>query len=66
MEVSLEVYNILGQKVRTLKRGHAPEGEHQVVWDGRNDTGHAVGSGVYLVRLHTPSGTRFRKVMMLK
>lgn len=66
MEVNLEVYNILGQRVRTLKRGRTPAGEHRAVWDGRDDTGHAVSSGVYLIRMQTPTGQVVRKVMMIK
>ncbi len=66
VEVNLEVYNILGQRVRTLKRGRTPAGEHRAVWDGRDDTGHAVSSGVYLIRLQTQTGQVVRKVMMIK
>ncbi len=66
MEIVLDVYNILGQKTRTLKRGKTHSGEHRVVWDGRDDRGRLLSSGVYLVRLHTPAGTHVRKVMMLK
>jgi flagellar hook assembly protein FlgD len=66
MDITLDVYNILGQKVRTLKRGHTPAGEQRVYWDGKGDKGRALSSGVYLVRLHTPLGTSVRKAMMVK
>ncbi len=51
INVKLEVYNILGQKVRTLKNGFMPGGRHKVLWDGRNDSGQKVSSGVYIYNL---------------
>jgi hypothetical protein len=50
-EASVEVYNALGERVRTLARGVRSAGAHRVVWDGRDGSGHKVASGVYLVRL---------------
>ncbi len=49
--VSLKVYNILGQVVATLVEGGVDQGQHQVVWDGRDDAGKAVASGMYFYRL---------------
>ncbi|HNW60910.1 MAG TPA: FlgD immunoglobulin-like domain containing protein [bacterium] len=47
MEVNLVVYNLKGQQVRLLARGwHAP-GRYQMIWDGRDDSGLEVGSGLY-------------------
>ncbi len=51
INVKLEVFNILGQKVRTLKDEFMPGGRHKVVWDGRNDFGQKVSSGVYIYNL---------------
>ena len=49
--VELTVYDVVGQRVRVLVSGvHAP-GMHEVVWDGRDDSGQQVGSGVYFYRL---------------
>jgi len=50
-EASVEVYNALGERVRTLARGVRSAGEHRVVWDGRDDAGKKSASGIYLVRL---------------
>ncbi len=47
----LEVFNILGQRVRSLAEGQYPQGVHTFVWDGTDGTGNAVSSGVYLYRL---------------
>jgi flagellar hook assembly protein FlgD len=46
----LVVYNTLGQRIRTLIQGNYESGIHSVVWDGRNDSGQPVGSGIYLTR----------------
>ena len=48
-EVDIEVYNILGQKVRQLFRGYRPVGVYQLTWDGRDEGGREAASGVYLV-----------------
>ena len=49
--VTLTVYNALGQAVRTLVSSRQNAGVHQVNWDGRNDRGEPVSSGVYLYRM---------------
>lgn len=49
--VRLEVYAVSGRLVRTLVDGHRTAGEHPVFWDGTNDAGAAVTSGVYFARL---------------
>jgi hypothetical protein len=65
--VSLTIYNILGQKVRTLFNGFSTAGEHSIVWNARNDEGVAVGSGVYFYRLETAGGmSQVRKMVLLK
>jgi flagellar hook assembly protein FlgD len=63
----LEVFNVLGQRVRTLISGLAhPAGSFEAVWDGRDDQGYAVGSGAYLYRLKAGDFTETRKMVMLK
>ncbi len=47
-EVQLTVYNVLGQRVRTLINGHRLPGYYQVKWDGRDHNGAKVGSGIYI------------------
>jgi len=48
--VSLAIYGITGQRVRTLVQGVRPAGTSEVAWDGRDDFGKAVGAGVYFAR----------------
>jgi len=47
----LDIYNIVGQRIRSLISGNMTAGIHIVQWDGRNDQGHKVSSGVYFARL---------------
>lgn len=64
--VELTVYNALGQKVRTLISGKIPAGKHSTCWDGRDDTGGNVASGVYLTRLKTGTFSASNRMLLLK
>ena len=64
--VELAIFNLLGQKVRTLFNGFRSAGKFSEVWDGKNDAGIMVGSGVYLVRYRTPQGSFSRKIMFAR
>jgi hypothetical protein len=64
--VLLEVFNIRGQRVRTLISEYMPSGNHSVVWDGRDDSGRPVGSGVYLYRLQAGEISETRRMLLLK
>lgn len=52
-DIHLVVYNMLGQRVRSLLEGRKEAGVYSVVWDGRNDRGEAVAAGLYFVRLES-------------
>jgi hypothetical protein len=64
--VRLAVYNIRGECVRTLLDGAAGPGTRRVDWDGRNDAGREVATGVYLCRLETELGTATRKMLLIR
>ncbi len=64
--VRLSVYNILGQKVKELVNGRQVAGYHEILWDGRNESGMAVSSGVYIYRLETATGVKARKMLLVK
>jgi hypothetical protein len=64
--VRLNVYNIQGQLVRTLVNGHSTAGRYQVIWDGRNDRGQTVSSGVYIYRIQAGDFVKTRKMMLVK
>jgi subtilisin family serine protease len=65
-DLRLTVCNLLGQEIRVLRRGRVDAGHYRVVWDGRDDRGRAVASGVYLYRLDAGPYTATRKLVVLK
>lgn len=64
--VSLDIYNVKGQLVKTLYHGNAEVGGHTVTWNGLDNSGNACSSGVYFYRLRTPNTSIIRKMLMLK
>jgi hypothetical protein len=66
VHVELEIFNTLGQRVRTLIDGTLPAREHTAFWDGCDDNGNSVSTGVYLYRLTAGDWTLTRKMMLLK
>lgn len=64
--VTLTVCNLLGQSVRTLFEGHRESGIHTEAWDGRDDHGNAVPSGIYFSRLVQNEHRQVRKMVLLK
>jgi len=64
--VTLEIYDALGRRVRRLLDGPRPGGHQELAWDGRDDDGKALPSGVYFVRLGTDGKTATRKITILK
>ena len=63
---TLKIYNILGQLVKTLAEDYLPPGKHEVIWDGTDENGERVASGVYLYRLETPKSQTTRTMILLK
>jgi subtilisin family serine protease len=69
--VTVKIYNLFGQEVRTLIAGHREAGYHAEIWDGRDDFGRRVASGVYFYRLSVepnatrPNGFQFTRKMVL-
>lgn len=64
--VNLDIYNIKGQKVRTLYSGNTAAGEYKFVWDGKDDSGRELGSGLYFNRITTPGYSSTRKMILAK
>lgn len=63
----LEIFNLKGQRVKQLLPASSlPAGEHKAVWDGRDDCGQPVSSGVYLYRLRFQDGSICRKMLLAK
>ncbi|RKX24653.1 MAG: hypothetical protein DRP45_07750 [Candidatus Zixiibacteriota bacterium] len=65
-QVELSIYNLLGQRVRTLVEGQRPAGSHRVIWDGRNNGGLPVATGIYLYRLQVDDQIKTKKMLLLK
>jgi hypothetical protein len=64
--VALRIHDVTGRLVRTLAHGTANAGTHTLQWDGRDDRGTRVSSGVYLLRLETTGAAQTRKLVLLK
>jgi hypothetical protein len=65
-KVLIELYDLLGQKVRTLVQTNCHPGYHRIVWDGRNNTGAVVPSGVYFIVYHSAERKLTQKLVLMK
>ncbi len=66
-DVNLVIYNALGQKVRTLLNGTVAPGAHDQVWDGMNESGVAVTSGIYFYKLNVDNKqSAVRKMVLMR
>ncbi len=63
---SLKIYNLLGQEIRTLFYDNKKSGTYESFWDGRNEAGRKVASGVYLVGLHSHGQSALGKMLVIK
>jgi len=66
MKCNLIVYNVKGQKLKTLFSGTQTKGNHTIVWNGVDDKGKQVSSGVYFYKLVTPDKSITMKMIMMK
>jgi flagellar hook assembly protein FlgD len=66
-EVTVEVYDLRGKKVRTLHQGTLPEGlRHGMTWNGQNDNDENLASGVYLVQVKSGSQSVGQKITLVR
>ncbi len=65
-KVTLEIYNILGQKVKTLVNDTKDAGSHNVVWNGKDQSGNKVSSGVYFYRMKNGTYSKTNKMILMK
>ena len=66
IQTTLTIYNILGQKVRTLVDEDKLPGEYKVIWDGKDKVGNEVASGIYFYQLKTKDFTQTKKMLLLR
>jgi hypothetical protein len=64
--VDLGIYNVLGQRVRTLHAGDLPAGDYTRVWDGRDDHGADLPPGIYFVRITQGLTTESRRIVLVR
>jgi hypothetical protein len=64
--VNLDIYDVLGRKVRSLVSEYLPSGQKSVLWDGKNDSGKEVATGIYFYQLRTNDFTETKKLVLLK
>ena len=65
-KVKIEIYNLKGQLVKTLVNDTQPQGEHRVTWNGKDQRGNSVSSGIYLYKMQVGDYTSVKKMMMMK
>jgi len=63
--VTIEIFNVLGQKVKQLMNAEQPAGYHSVRWDGTDEFGNKVGGGIYVCRLQAGNFIKAQKMMLL-
>jgi len=65
-KVQIAIYNILGEKIKTLVNRTFTQGIHSAKWDGANAQGHQVPSGVYFYRMKTGNNIEVKKMMLVR
>jgi hypothetical protein len=68
-DVAISIYNIRGQKVKTVVNGKVDAGNHNIQWHGKDDNGKNVGSGIYFMKLDAKNGSNLsamRKMILMK
>ena len=64
--VNLSVYNMMGQKIKTLTSENMTPGYHSIIWNGTNDSGSRVATGMYFYSINTSQFQSIKKMLFLK
>ncbi len=64
--VKITIYNVVGQHVKTLVNEFKPSGSYSVTWDGTDEAGRHLNSGLYFYRIQAGNSTQTRKLMLMK
>ena len=64
--IRLAVYNLLGQEIRMLVEDTIEAGYHSISWNGRDNSGRSVGSGIYIIRLQAEGSVQVRKTVLMR
>ena len=65
-QVTLEIYNVSGQKVRTLAQGQHEPGRYRIQWNATNDYGTPLSSGMYIYRIRAGDFVSVKKLILMK
>jgi hypothetical protein len=65
-QVTLDIYNISGQKVRTLAQGQHEPGRYRIQWNATNDYGKPLSSGMYIYKIHAGDFVSVKKLILMK
>ena len=65
-DVSIVVFNVLGQKIKTIERAQMNPGYHSIIWNATNDFGSQVSAGMYFYQLRTNEFVKTKKMILLK
>ena len=65
-QVTLTIYDIMGQKIRTVVNENHSSGFHSVLWDGKDNYNNPVSSGVYIYRIHAGDYIQTRKMILMR
>ncbi len=64
--VRLSIYNLKGQLVKSLLNSNLPAGNHRVIWNGKDESGRSVSSGIYMYRMEAAGYSKTLKMMLMK
>ncbi|RLC45460.1 MAG: hypothetical protein DRH57_07950, partial [Candidatus Cloacimonadota bacterium] len=65
-QVEISIYNILGEKVRTLLNENRKAGYHSIIWNGTDHRNRELPSGIYLYRIKTDGYSAIKKMLLIK
>ncbi|MCK4406494.1 MAG: T9SS type A sorting domain-containing protein, partial [Bacteroidales bacterium] len=65
-KVEISIYNIKGQKIKTLVNKNLQRGHHEILWNGKNENGEPVSSGIYFYKMETDNFSEIKKAILLK
>ena len=64
--MKITIFDILGHKIKELVNAVQNNGHHQIIWDGKNNSGQVVSTGIYYYKLETENYRSMKKVLFIK
>jgi hypothetical protein len=66
LNLSITIYNLIGEPVKVIARGHYPKGIHRITWRADDESGNLVPNGIYFYRLESKKGVAIRQLIVLR